>query len=547
MGAGVSNWRLARAVARTGQLGVVSGTALGPILVRRLQTGDPGGEMRRAMARFPVPGVAARVLADYFVPGGKAAADPFKLTPLPGLNLTPELAGLTVLANFVEVYLAKEGHAGPVGINFLEKIQFPTLPSIFGAMLAGVDYVLMGAGIPRAIPGVLDRLAAGEPVELKIDVEGALPGEASQSSFDPAEFCGGAAPKLKRPYFLGIVASATLAIALARKSSGVVDGLVVEGETAGGHNAPPRGAWELSAEGEPIYGPRDQVDLEKIRELGLPFWLAGSYGRPGKLAEAKQLGAAGIQVGTAFAFCEESGIRPDLKRQTLQLSRAGKARVFTDPLASPTGFPFKVVQLPGTQSDASTKEHRTRQCDLGYLRHAYRRPDGVVGYRCPAEPVEDFVRKGGAAAETKGRVCLCNGLVATIGLPQVRSPREPDEALVTAGNDVVNIADFLPPGRDSYSAADVIRRLQGQGVWYPILMNNILIENNDTLEYLTPAGKWTKNPLEGRPFPATAAAFRAARQEAIGKFNIVFHIRQTNQLVNLDHGKGVGVPETADK
>ena len=461
MGAGVSNWRLARAVALTGQLGVVSGTALAAILVRRLQTGDPGGELRRAMASFPVPGVAERVLEHYFVPGGKATDAPFKLTPMPGVSLGPELEALTVLANFVEVFLAKEGHGGPVGINFLEKIQFPTLPSLFGAMLGGVDYVLMGAGIPRAIPGVLDRLAAGEPVDLRIDVEGALPGENVYSRFDPAGFCGGSAPRLKRPYFLGIVASSTLAMTLARKSNGTVDGLVVEGETAGGHNAPPRGVLELSAAGEPIYGPRDEVDLAKIRELGLPFWLAGSYGRPGKLAAARRLGAAGIQVGTAFAFCEESGIRDDLKRQTIQLSRAGQARVFTDPLASPTGFPFKVVQLAGTQSENRPHQERTRLCDLGYLRHSYRRPDGGVGYRCPAEPVEDFVRKGGLLADTQGRVCLCNGLVATIGLAQVRPQKEPDEALVTAGNEVATVAEFVPPGRDSYSAAEVVCKLLG--------------------------------------------------------------------------------------
>jgi NAD(P)H-dependent flavin oxidoreductase YrpB (nitropropane dioxygenase family) len=464
MGAGVSNWRLARAVAQTGQLGVVSGTALAAILVRRLQAGDLGGEMRRATAKFPVPGVATRVLTDYYVPGGKPPESPFKLSPLPVVSLCPDLLALTVLANFVEVYLAKEGHGGPVGINFLEKIQFPTLPSIFGAMLGGVDYVLMGAGIPRSIPGVLDRLAAGEPVELKIDVEGALPGEVFHSKFDPAVFCAGSAPKLKRPYFLGIVASSTLAITLARKSNGTVDGLIVEGETAGGHNAPPRGVQELTAGGEPIYGLRDQVDLAKIRELAIPFWLAGSYGQPGKLAEARRLGAAGIQVGTAFAFCEESGIRPDLKQQTIQLSRAGKARVFTDPLASPTGFPFKVVQLPGTQSEARANVERTRLCDLGYLRHSFRRPDGAIGYRCPAEPVDDYVRKGGLLADTKGRVCLCNGLVATIGLAQVRPQQQADEALVTAGNEVANIADFVPPGHDTYSAAEVIRKLQGQGV-----------------------------------------------------------------------------------
>jgi nitronate monooxygenase len=459
MGAGVSAWQLARAVSQTGQLGVVSGTALAAILVRRLQIGDPDGQMRHALEKFPVSGVAAKVLADYFIPGGKPANAPFKLSPLPGLNPSPDFVALTVAANFVEVFLAKEGHDGLVGINFLEKIQFPTLPSIFGAMLAGVDYVLMGAGIPRAVPGVLDRLTRGETVELKIDIEGGLPGEEFHATFDPAAFCGGRAPLLKRPDFLGIVASATLAMTLARKSSGQVNGFVVEGETAGGHNAPPRGPLQLNAEGEPIYGPRDVADLEKIRELGLPFWLAGSYGAPGKLAEALGLGAAGIQVGTAFAFCEESGIRPDLKQQVFQLSREGKLRVFTDPLASPTGFPFKVVQLPGTLSDTKSLPPRKRLCDLGYLRHAYRKADGTTGYRCPAEPVDDYIRKGGTLEETKGRECVCNGLVATIGLAQVNSENGFDLPLVTAGNEAAHVARFLQPGRDSYTAAEVVRLL----------------------------------------------------------------------------------------
>jgi NAD(P)H-dependent flavin oxidoreductase YrpB (nitropropane dioxygenase family) len=216
---------------------------------------------------------------------------------------------------------------------------------------------------------------------------------------------------------------------------------------------------QLDAGGEPIYGPRDTPDLEKIRELGLPFWLAGSYGQPGKLAEARRLGAAGIQVGTAFAFCEESGICDCIKQQVIQLSREGKCRVFTDPLASPTGFPFKVVQLPGTQSDARGNETRTRICDLGYLRHAYLKPDGGVGYRCPAEPEEDYIRKGGTLAETKDRQCVCNGLVATIGLPQIRSEDNVELPLVTAGNEVANIASFLRPGQDSYSAAETIGRL----------------------------------------------------------------------------------------
>ena len=72
---------------------------------------------------------------------------------------------------------------------------------------------------------------------------------------------------------------------------------------------------------------------------------------------------------------------------------------------------------------------------------------------------------------------------------------------------------------------------------------HILIENPDTLEYLMPTGQWTKNPLVGKYFPSTRLAFRAAKQEAIGRFNIVCHISTTNQFVNLDHGRGAGVPE----
>jgi len=440
-----------------GQLGVVSGTALAVVLARRLQVGDLDGQMRLALAHFPVPAVAERVLADYYVPGGKPANAEFKSVPMPTLQSGQKLEELTVAANFAEVFLAKHDQPGLVGINLLEKIQFPTLPSLYGAMLAGVDYVLMGAGIPRAIPGVLDHFARGEAAVMKIDVADAGPEDEFLSRFDPSVFFGGAAPQLKRPQFLGIVASATLAMTLAKKSSGKVDGFVVEGETAGGHNAPPRGPMQISAGGEPIYGERDVADLEKIRALGLPFWLAGSFGQPGKLAEALSLGATGIQAGTAFAFCEESGITPELKRQVIELSRAGKAQVFTDPVASPTGFPFKVVQVEGTLSEAANYEARERVCDLGYLRHAFRKADGTIGYRCPAEPVDDYVRKGGKADDTQGRKCVCNGLVAAIGLVCEHECDEP--ALVTAGNEVAKVAEFVRPGSDTYTAADVMARL----------------------------------------------------------------------------------------
>ena len=460
MGVAVSGWRLARAVAQAGQLGVVSGTALPLVFARQLQLGDPAGHCARAISHFPLPAMADRVWREYYIPGGKAAEAAFRTTPMPTLRPGKAFVELTVLANFAEVFLAKAGHHGRVGINFLEKIQLPTLPSVYGAMLANVDYVLMGAGIPRSIPGVLDSFARGEPAELKIDVAGATPEDDCMSRFDPRTLFDGPPPVLPRPQFLAIISSATLALTLARKSNGRVDGFIVEGAVAGGHNAPPRGGMQLDPKGEPIYGPRDVPELAKIREIGLPFWLAGAYALPEKLAEAQQVGAAGVQIGTAFAFCEESGIMPELKRRILQLSRSEKLRVFTDPLASPTGFPFKVLQMLGSLSEEARYFARQRICDLGYLRQPFRKPDGEIGYRCAGEPVDAFVRKGGTAEETKGRMCLCNGLMATVGLGQQREDGE-EVPLLTAGDDVANLARFLPADRDSYGAADVIRWLTG--------------------------------------------------------------------------------------
>lgn len=461
MGVAVSNWRLARAVSQLGQLGVVSGTVIGVVLARRLQQGDPGGHMQRALSHFPIKAVAERLIRQYFVPGGKAPEAAFKPVAMPGVSPAASWLELTIAGGFAEVFLAREGHGNPVGINLLEKLQVATLATLYGAMLAGVGYVIMGAGIPRAIPGTLDLFAAGDAAELKIDVTGGAPGVDTLSRLDPQEiFAGhGEVPRLERPKFLAIVSSATLAMTLARKSNGKVDGFVIESELAGGHNAPPRGPMQLSASGEPIYGVRDVPDLVKIAELGLPFWLAGSRADPEGLAEAKSLGAVGIQVGTAFAFCDESGIEPGIKAEVLRLSRAGKARVFTDPLASPTGFPFKVFEMDGTLSQASVYQARERVCDLGYLRSAYARPDGSLGYRCAAEPGDDFVNKGGAEGELAGRKCLCNGLLATVGLGQVRRDSGPEVPIITAGDEVARVARLLPEGVTGYTAAQVLEHL----------------------------------------------------------------------------------------
>jgi nitronate monooxygenase len=459
MGVAVSDWRLARAVSSEGQLGVVSGTGIDAVLARRLQLGDADGDIRRALAAFPIPGVAQSILDRYFVEGGKAPDSRFKLNPMGKMDPSRRLLDLLVVGNFVEVWLAKEGHDNPVGINYLEKIQAPTLPSLYGAMLGGVDYVLIGAGVPKAIPGILDGLAAGQPVELKIDVKNATSDDESLVRFDPISYSAGLLPPITRPQFLAIVSSHVLATMLARRIERPVDGFIVEAPTAGGHNAPPRGKTALSAEGEPVYGEKDEPDLAVMRDLGLPFWLAGSFASPQRVKEAVTEGAIGVQVGTAFAYCEESGLVPEIKQRVLRASLDKDLSVFTSPTASPTGFPVKVVQLSNTMSDDAAYAERDRMCDLGYLRAAFIDDDGSQGWRCAAEPVDDFVRKGGDASGTEGRRCLCNSLMANVGLGQIKRDGTPEPILVTSGDDVVDVARFLAPGADTYRAKDVIERL----------------------------------------------------------------------------------------
>lgn len=460
MGVNVSGWRLARAVASTGNLGVVSGVALDAVLARRLQLGDPGGAARHALAQLPLTDVAERILRRYFVAGGLPPGTPFRPIPRLGLRPNPARDELTVAGNFVEVYLAKQGHHGPVGVNYLEKIQLATAAAAYGAMLAGVDYVLMGAGIPVEIPRLLDRLAAGEAGEVTVTVTGAPADERHTIRFDPSGLASGPL-ELARPRFLAIVSSAVLAAYLTRNPASTPDGFVLETPTAGGHSAPPRGPMRLDAVGEPVYGPRDTIDLAKIGGIGLPYWLAGGHAGATALRAAQSAGAVGIQVGTAFALCSESGMAPGLRRRLINEALAGTLVVRNEPYASPTGFPFKTVQLDGTLSDDHVYAARDRLCDLGYLRVPYRRGAGI-GYRCPAEPVATFLRKGGSLEETVQRRCLCNGLTAAVGLAQQREDGATEPPLLTLGQRLDFLPDLVARAGPEFAAADVVAHLLGQ-------------------------------------------------------------------------------------
>jgi NAD(P)H-dependent flavin oxidoreductase YrpB (nitropropane dioxygenase family) len=460
MGIAISNWTLARAVSSAGQLGVVSGTAIDSVFVRRLQDTGVDPALRSVLDRFPVPSIVDDVLRRFGAARRKTSA-PYKNLQMLNLHSKRRSLDVIVLAAFTEVALAKMGHGGVVGMNLLTKVQLPTAAALCGAILAGVDYVMMGAGVPTHIPGVLEGLSLGRRVTLPLSVAGSTSEDgASTTTFDPTPYLP--SHPLRRPKFMGIVSSHVLATALARRSNGPVDGFVIERPSAGGHNAPPRGRFDTDDAGGPRYGERDEVSYEALSGLHVPFWIGGGVTSAQHVRDALSVGASGVQVGTLFAYCTESGMDPDLRRRVLDQVRTGAVSVATSLRASSTGYPFKVVSVAGTVSEPDVYLDRARHCDLGYLREAFVSPGGDVGYRCAAEPVPAFLRKGGSPEATVECRCLCNALMSTCGLGQVRPDGRREPPIVTSGDHLSEVAALLN-GSAEYCARDVIDRLSPGG------------------------------------------------------------------------------------
>lgn len=450
MGFAVSGPGLASAVSREGQLGVVSETGPDISFVRGLQNGDPTYELRDAVDHFPNQDIAQRILKRFFIEGGKAPDEKYSLNQFPTFKRTSDtefklrheiIEDTLVLGAFAEAYLAKKGHTNPVGANFLNKIEWAQLPTLYGAMLAGIDVVLIGAGFPKDIPEILTAFSSGNIGKMAIPING----EPHSITFDPGRIVK---TTLKKPIFLGVVGNH-----LGVKGLPNADGYIFEGPLAGGHNPPAR-SKTVNGKGEPLYGPKDDMNFELLASLlkqhggHQPYWLAGNYAT--RLAEALSYGARGVQVGTPFAFCQESRITPELKQRALTEILLG-ARTYTSARASPTGYPFKELLISGTMAFQEEYEARKRLCNLGNLVTITKDADGNIITRCPAEPVDAYIRKGGNLEETVGRKCLCNGLTATIGLGM------PGELpIMTSGADFTAVEEIVARHGKIYYAKDVI-------------------------------------------------------------------------------------------
>jgi NAD(P)H-dependent flavin oxidoreductase YrpB (nitropropane dioxygenase family) len=457
MGIAVSSWQLAKEVSIAGELGVISGTAIDSVVARRLQDGDLTGDIRRAMTAYPHQETITEIMDRFFIEGGREAGKPY--LDVPKLSIKGNLFSnkLLAVASFVEVWLAKEGHNGLIGMNILEKIQLAIPAQLYGAMLADVDYILIGAGIPAQVPHLLNEISQGNKVAMKVDVADTK--EKHYLHFDPRTLGLDNFP-IKRPLFLAIVTSHALVAYLNKDEETKPDGYVIEYHVAGGHNAPPRAKNHVNEEGEAVYNELDIPNLEKIHASGSPFWLAGGYATPEKVKEAISYGAQGVQVGSLFALANESGFTNENRSSILVSLADPTMRVMTDASASPTGFPFKVIQNNQTLSNDNLYKERTRICDLGYLRTMFQREKGGIGYRCPAEPLDNYEFKNGEVDAAQGSKCLCNALMADIGLGQVRPDGRTEISLLTFGSDLDGpraLRELHPDGWNAVQALNFLK------------------------------------------------------------------------------------------
>ena len=351
MGVGVSGWRLARAVSQAGQLGVVSGTGLDTVFVRRLQDGDPGGHLRRAAAQFPIPGVAADALARWFLPDGRGGAA-YRALPMYRQGATRERELVTMLACFVEVWLAREGHDGVIGMNLLTKIQLPTLSSLYGAMLAGVDVVLMGAGIPREDPRGPGRPRGAPPGDPATGRGGGGSRSRRGHAPGPRRPSPGADVPLRRPLFLAIIASA-LARARARTQSQRPRGRV---RHRGAHRRRSQRAATRRSGGSPSAATPSTASATSWTSRRSSSSGCRSGSRVATAARGvSRRHAPRAPRASRWAPRSPSAMSlaspPNCKSSVLDHAARGGVDVVTDAHASPTGFPFKVARWCGRSGE----------------------------------------------------------------------------------------------------------------------------------------------------------------------------------------------------
>ena len=280
-----------------------------------------------------------------------------------------------------EISLAKIKN-GFVGINIMGALARDFTESVKGAIDAGADAIISGAGLPLTLPAIHPP---------------------------------------KDTALIPIVSSARALDIICKKWEKLgyrPDAVVLEGPLAGGH-----------------LGFRiDQVDLEcnklenllpPVKEMAMKFGdfpviVAGGIYTHGDIAAYLAKGADGVQMGTRFLATTESSATQAYKEAVVRAKE--EDIVVAHRPGSPCGLPFRVIkQSPMYVSSLSRR--RQPKCDKGYV--LMKDADGKYTV-CPAKE------------DNKDYFCICNGLLSSSGYNS-----NEEEPLYTVGTNASRIDKIL--------------------------------------------------------------------------------------------------------
>ncbi len=329
MGVGVSLHSLAGAVAREGGLGVVSSACLDRLVSRRT---------------------------------GK------------------KLTAYEAVYNEVSLSKAAGGYAG---INIMVALVRDYESSVRGAIDAGADVIISGAGLPLNLPSI-------QP-----------PGDTA---------------------LIPIVSSARALELICKKWERLgyrPDAVVLEGPLAGGHLG-------FRIESVDLESNRLDLLLPPVKDMamkygGFPVIVAGGIYTHDDILRFIRMGADGVQMGTRFLATEESSASPAYKQAVVN-AKAEDIIVAHDP-GSPCGLPFRILRQSPMYLSALGRL-REPKCDKGYV--LLKDADGKFS-RCPARD------------SNKRAFCICNGLLSSADY----NPGK-EEPLYTVGTNAHRVDRIVP-------------------------------------------------------------------------------------------------------
>ncbi len=328
MGVGVSLYPLARAVAKEGGVGVISSACLDRLVSKRT---------------------------------GKRVN--------------------TYDAVYSEISEAKS-EGGYVGINIMVALMRDYQDSVRGAIDAGADFIISGAGLPLSLPTI-------------------------QRPKDTA--------------LIPIVSSARALDIICKKWERVgyrPDAVVLEGPLAGGHLG--FAIDQIDNEAYSLERLLPPVKDMAIKYGDIPVIVAGGIYSHEDIERFLKMGADAVQMGTRFLATVESSA-DDLYKEAVLNATKEDIVVATKP-GSPCGLPFRVLRHSPMFVSAQ-KGLRKPKCDKGYV--LTKDHEGKYSL-CPAK------------TDNINYFCICNGLLSSAGY----NPLE-EEPLYTVGTNAYRVNKIL--------------------------------------------------------------------------------------------------------